>query len=646
MPNNGKDKPSGGYGVQPRYVFQFFVWPSTSNFFFDARSPKSEFSNLSKQTHHSSTYSKLFIGGLSFDTTDDKLRAFFKKYGAVSDAVVMRDPSTRRSRGFGFVTFADSSSADAAMSAAEHIIDGRRVEAKRAVPREDNSRDAPVQTVVSAPARKSKPSSSSTSSGNHVARSGVPCKKIFVGGLHYETCDETLKKYFRTFGVVETVQVMYNRETNKSRGFGFVTFETEAAVDKVLQNRMHNIDNKSVEVKRAVPKADAPPATKFIHSNSSSSSSATSRTGGGSSRGRSTGTSSSSSSNTRSSRGNTRSSSRATKTTSTKPVVPVKNAWSVPLANAWGKGNAAQKLQGKTVKSTTKSSNVATTTKVTKEPTFVGEEKKVVIDSTAPTPSTSSSSNGGENKKDGSPIKNVRSEDMTTSTGGGVTTSRMAFAKTDAPVPMQQMFGGSQQQAPMPPQQQQQQAFPSNMWLGFGGPSNTSQPPRQSNLMRTFNSNNNNNNDGKTPSSSSDDPMVSRMQALNFSSSRAPGTYGNNMPPPRHPFGMFGRGPMQQNPYPYGMGGFTPSPQPQQPQQTGFGAGWGRNHFGAQQGSPRPAPHQYGQHPPQPYMSNMFMGGFNGARPQQHHMAPPMPTTSVPTSSQPSQQQHIPDVAP
>ena len=326
----------------------------------------------------------------------------------------MRDPSTRRSRGFGFVTFADSSSADAAMSAAEHIIDGRRVEAKRAVPREDNSRDAPVQTVVSAPTRKSKPSSSSTSSGN--SRSGVPCKKIFVGGLHYETCDETLKKYFRTFGVVETVQVMYNRETNKSRGFGFVTFETEAAVDKVLQNRMHNIDNKSVEVKRAVPKADAPPATKFIHSNSSSSSSATSRTGGGSSRGRSTGTSSSSSSNTRSSRGNTRSSSRATtKTTSTKPVVPVKNAWSVPLANAWGKGNAAQKLQGKTVKST-KSSSVATTKVTTtgKEPTFVGEEKKVVIDSTAPTPSTSSSN--GENKKDGSPIKSVRSDNMTTST--------------------------------------------------------------------------------------------------------------------------------------------------------------------------------------------------------------------------------------
>ena len=90
MLNNGKDKPSGGYGVQPRYVFQFST-NTTSNFF---RRQVAEIGilEINKQTHHSSTYSKLFIGGLSFDTTDDKLRAFFKKYGAVSDAVVMRDP--------------------------------------------------------------------------------------------------------------------------------------------------------------------------------------------------------------------------------------------------------------------------------------------------------------------------------------------------------------------------------------------------------------------------------------------------------------------------------------------------------------------------------------------------------------------------
>ena len=46
---------------------------------------------------------KLFIGGLSFETTDDSLREHFEKWGTLTDCVVMRDPQTKRSRGFGFV---------------------------------------------------------------------------------------------------------------------------------------------------------------------------------------------------------------------------------------------------------------------------------------------------------------------------------------------------------------------------------------------------------------------------------------------------------------------------------------------------------------------------------------------------------------
>lgn len=52
---------------------------------------------------------------------------------------------------------------------------------------------------------------------------------------------------------------MFNRETNKSRGFGFVVFESEASVEVVLQEKNHVIDGKSVEVKRAVPRTDVPP---------------------------------------------------------------------------------------------------------------------------------------------------------------------------------------------------------------------------------------------------------------------------------------------------------------------------------------------------------------------------------------------------
>ena len=48
---------------------------------------------------------KLFIGGLSFDTTDDDLANHFSKWGNVTDHIVIKDSNTQKSKGFGFVTF-------------------------------------------------------------------------------------------------------------------------------------------------------------------------------------------------------------------------------------------------------------------------------------------------------------------------------------------------------------------------------------------------------------------------------------------------------------------------------------------------------------------------------------------------------------
>uniref|UniRef100_A0A8C0KCH3 RRM domain-containing protein n=1 Tax=Canis lupus dingo TaxID=286419 RepID=A0A8C0KCH3_CANLU len=55
---------------------------------------------------------KLFIGGLSFETTDESLRSHFEQWGTLMDCVVMRDPDTKRSRGFASVTFDDHDSVD------------------------------------------------------------------------------------------------------------------------------------------------------------------------------------------------------------------------------------------------------------------------------------------------------------------------------------------------------------------------------------------------------------------------------------------------------------------------------------------------------------------------------------------------------
>src|SRR5687767_11835585 len=55
---------------------------------------------------------KMFVGGLSWQTTIDTLREYFCKFGDIADIVIMKDPNTARSRGFGFVTYADPKTVD------------------------------------------------------------------------------------------------------------------------------------------------------------------------------------------------------------------------------------------------------------------------------------------------------------------------------------------------------------------------------------------------------------------------------------------------------------------------------------------------------------------------------------------------------
>ncbi|CAD7667398.1 unnamed protein product [Nyctereutes procyonoides] len=147
---------------------------------------------------------KMFIGGLSWQTSPDSLRDYFSKFGEIRECMVMRDPTTKRSRGFGFVTFADPASVDKVLGQPHHELDSK--------------------TMV------------------------TRTKKIFVGGLSANTVVEDVKQYFEQFGKVR---------------FGFVTFENEDVVEKVCEIHFHEINNKMVECKKAQPKEVMfPPGTR------------------------------------------------------------------------------------------------------------------------------------------------------------------------------------------------------------------------------------------------------------------------------------------------------------------------------------------------------------------------------------------------
>ncbi|NWU88103.1 ROA1 protein, partial [Onychorhynchus coronatus] len=167
---------------------------------------------------------KLFIGGLSFETTDESLRSHFEQWGTLTDCVVMRDPNTKRSRGFGFVTYSSVEEVDAAMNARPHKVDGRVVEPKRAVSREDSQRPGAHLTV----------------------------KKIFVGGIKEDTEEHHLRDYFGQYGKIEVIEIMTDRGSGKKRGFAFVTFDDHDSVDKIVIQKYHTVNGHNCEVRKAL----------------------------------------------------------------------------------------------------------------------------------------------------------------------------------------------------------------------------------------------------------------------------------------------------------------------------------------------------------------------------------------------------------
>uniref|UniRef100_A0A3B4ABI7 RRM domain-containing protein n=1 Tax=Periophthalmus magnuspinnatus TaxID=409849 RepID=A0A3B4ABI7_9GOBI len=171
---------------------------------------------------------KLFIGGLSFETTDESLRAHFEQWGTLTDCVVMRDSNSKRSRGFGFVTYSSVQEVDDAMAARPHKVDGRVVEPKRAVSREDSNRPGAHITV----------------------------KKIFVGGIKEDTEEHHLRDYFSQFGKIEVIDIMTDRSTGKKRGFAFVTFDDHDAVDRIVIQKYHTINSHNCEVRKALTKQE------------------------------------------------------------------------------------------------------------------------------------------------------------------------------------------------------------------------------------------------------------------------------------------------------------------------------------------------------------------------------------------------------
>jgi len=209
---------------------------------------------------------KIFVGGLSWQSSEETLRYHFEQYGEVVSVEVMRDRNTGDPRGFAFVVFKEDATVELVMANIPHEINHKTVDVKRAQARgmapPSIHNNIPGQAQNSVIEKEEVDGGDFPPGGTREMTPEQLQNKIFVGGLPIHLNKEGLNDYFSQFGAVVDAIVMMDMSQSRSRGFGFVTFENgSGGAQKALKAQPIYIENKYVEIKLATPKGDSQNAT-------------------------------------------------------------------------------------------------------------------------------------------------------------------------------------------------------------------------------------------------------------------------------------------------------------------------------------------------------------------------------------------------
>uniref|UniRef100_A0A5B7BMV3 Putative UBP1-associated protein 2C n=1 Tax=Davidia involucrata TaxID=16924 RepID=A0A5B7BMV3_DAVIN len=170
---------------------------------------------------------KLFIRGLGWETTTEKLRAVFSTYGDLAEAVVILDKATGKSKGYGFVTFLHIDGALLALKEPSKNIDGRITVSQLAA------------AGVSGP------------TGNAQATVDASTRKIYVGDVPYDMPADRLLAHFLSYGEIEEGPLGYDKATGKSKGYALFVYKTAEGARASLVDPIKSIDGKNVTCKLA-----------------------------------------------------------------------------------------------------------------------------------------------------------------------------------------------------------------------------------------------------------------------------------------------------------------------------------------------------------------------------------------------------------
>lgn len=224
---------------------------------------------------------KLFVGNLSFSVDSAKLAQLFESAGNVEMVEVIYDKETGRSRGFGFVTMSSAAEVEAAAQQFNgYEFEGRPLRVNSGPPppkREESFSRGPRSGGYGSERSSYGSERSGYGSQRSGGRSGYGSERssygsgsgsgsgssdrVYVGNLSWGVDDMALESLFSEQGKVVEARVIYDRDTGRSKGFGFVTLGSPQEVTKAINSlNGADLDGRQIRVSEAEAR---PPRRQF-----------------------------------------------------------------------------------------------------------------------------------------------------------------------------------------------------------------------------------------------------------------------------------------------------------------------------------------------------------------------------------------------
>lgn len=186
----------------------------------------------------------VFVGGLPYDTTEDNIRDFFNFCGEIKDVRMPTFPDSGRSRGLCFITFTTPEAAQKALTKNQADFGGRYL----VINLSDGRSHGKTEGDKKAPGKSYTP-----------IEKPAGCRCVFLGGLSFDATEDDLRAAFDSCGTITGARIAWDRENDRSKGFGYVDFEEEDAVDAAIALTGSMVAGRPVRVDYSAPRDSSAP---------------------------------------------------------------------------------------------------------------------------------------------------------------------------------------------------------------------------------------------------------------------------------------------------------------------------------------------------------------------------------------------------